>query len=153
MTTTEPLAAPAPSPAALPTVQDAFCPSRGGMASVGFLAGWIPVSCCSAGLVPAILTGFGVGSTYFSLNKTVFWGLGWTPILTLFSLVVVAAASYLMVRPAFARQPREVAWRTYRRTAGMTALAGGISFVFWMELVMPLLYIFGVPMGSLMQMR
>lgn len=145
------LAAPAPAPGIEPLtlLEERVCLNRGAIASVGFLAGWLPVTCCSMGLLPAVLTGLGLGTSYFAVGKTLLWGLGWTPILIAASLLIIAAASYLQLRPVFATQPRAVAWRAYRRTGLLTALVGGATFVLWMEVVMPVLYAAGVPMGAL----
>ncbi len=142
-------AQPQPQPVPRTGVQEGFCVNRGSIASLGFLAGWLPISCCSLGLVPAVLTGLGLGSAYFALNKTLLFGLGWTPIWGLLSVVLVMIASYFVIRPAFAHYSREVAIRSYWKTAGLMGLAAGITFILWMELVMPLLFILGVPMGAL----
>lgn len=138
-----------PQAAPRPVVREGFCANRGAIASMGFLAGWLPVNCCSVGLVPAIASGLGLGSGYFALNKTLFFGLGWTPVWALIGLGFVLVASRVMTRRAFVSLPREIAVRSYWRTAGLTALAAGLTFIAWTELVMPLMYMFGVPMGSL----
>ncbi len=138
-----------PQPVPVTGVQEGFCVNRGAIASVGFIAGWLPINCCSLGLVPAVFTGLGFGSAYFALGKTVLFGLGWTPIWALFSVVLVLVASYFVARPAFATYSREVAVRSYWKTAGLVGLAAGISFILWMELIMPLLFLLGVPMGAL----
>jgi hypothetical protein len=138
-----------PQPAPQTGVQEGYCVNRGAVMSIGFLAGWLPVTCCSIGVVPAIFTGLGVGSAYFAAGKGLFFGLGWTPILALLSVVIVLASSYFIVRPAYARYSREVATRSYWRTAGIMALVGGVTFILWMELIMPLLFLLGVPMGAL----
>jgi hypothetical protein len=130
-------------------VQEGFCVNRGTIASVGFLAGWLPVNCCSLGLVPAVLSGFGLGSAYFAAGKTLLFGLGWTPIWGLVSIALILAVSYFVVRPTFAAYPRDIAMRAYWRTVGYMGLAAGITFVAWMELIMPILFILGVPMGFL----
>ncbi len=138
-----------PQPVPLPGVQEGFCVNRGAVASIGFFAGWLPVTCCSIGLVPAVLTGLGLGSAYFAVGKTLLFGLGWTPILALFSIAIVLIASYFVVRPAFASYSREVATRSYWRTAALMGLVAGVTFILWMELIMPLLFLLGVPMGAL----
>src|SRR5947209_2570418 len=137
---------PQPQPVPLTGVQEGFCANRGAIASLGFLAGWLPVNCCSLGLVPALLSGLGFGSAYFALGNTVLFGLGWTPIWALVSVILVLIASYFVARPAFVNYSREVANRSYWRTAGFMGLAAGITFILWTELVMPLLFVFGVPM-------
>ncbi|GAC1350472.1 MAG: hypothetical protein NVSMB27_33310 [Ktedonobacteraceae bacterium] len=141
---------PQPQPVPLTGVQEGFCANRGAIASIGFLAGWLPVTCCSIGVVPAVLTGFGLGTAYFAMGKTMLFGLGWTPLLALVSVAIVLAASYFVARPAFTGgYPRGVAVRSYWKTAGYMALAAGIAFILWMELIMPLLFLLGVPMGAL----
>ncbi|GAC1342176.1 MAG: hypothetical protein NVSMB27_00700 [Ktedonobacteraceae bacterium] len=140
---------PQPQPAPRTGVQEGFCVNRGALASLGFLAGWLPVNCCSIGLVPAILSGLGVGSAYFAAGNTLLFGLGWTPIWGLVSIAIVLIASYFMVRPAFAHYSRDVAIRSYWKTAGLMGLAAGITFILWTELVMPILFTLGVPMGAL----
>jgi|SRR5579884_155352 hypothetical protein len=138
-----------PQPVPVTGVQEGFCVNRGTIASVGFIAGWLPISCCSIGLVPAVFTGLGFGTAYFALGKTLLFGLGWTPIWGLVSVALVLVASYFIARPAFATYSREVAVRSYWKTADLMGLAAGISFILWMELIMPLLFLFGVPMGAL----
>lgn len=140
---------PQPQPIQATGVQEGFCTNHGAIASIGFFAGWLPVSCCSLGLVPALLSGLGVGSAYFAMGNTIFFGLGWTPVWALVSIVLVLIASYFIVRPAFAHYSREVVVRSYWRTAGLMGLAAGITFILWTEVVMPLLFIWGVPMGAL----
>ena len=140
---------PQPQPIPLTGVQEGYCVNRGAVMSIGFLAGWLPVTCCSIGVVPAILTGLGVGSAYFAAGNGMFFGLGWTPILALVSVAIVLVSSYFIVRPARATYSREVVTRSYWRTAGIMALVGGVTFILWMELIMPLLFILGVPMGAL----
>lgn len=142
---------PQPQPQPIPKtgVQEGFCVNRGTIASVGFLAGWLPVNCCTLGLVPAVLSGLGLGSAYFAAGKTLLFGLGWMPIWGLVSVALILAVSYFVVRPAFATYPRDMAVRAYWRTAGYMGLAAGITFVAWMELIMPILFILGVPMGVL----
>ena len=130
-------------------VQEGYCVNRGAVVSIGFFAGWLPVTCCSIGVVPALFTGFGVGSAYFAAGKGLFFGLGWTPVLALVSVAIVLVSSYFIVRPAFASYSREVAIRSFWRTAGIMALVGGITFILWMELIMPILFLLGVPMGAL----
>lgn len=138
-----------PGVAPLTLVEDKVCLNRGAMAATGFLAGWIPVTCCSMGIVPAVLSGLGLGTSYFAIGNTLLWGLGWMPILVLASLLMVAAVSYVQLRHVFSTQPRSVAWRAYRRTTALTTIIAGVTFVVWMEIVMPVLYALGVPMGSL----
>lgn len=138
-----------PQPVPVTGVQEGFCVNRGTIASIGFIAGWLPISCCSIGLVSAVFTGLGFGTAYFALGKTLLFGLGWTPIWGLVSVALVLIASYFIARPAFAIYSREVAVRSYWKTAGLMGLAAGISFILWMELIMPLLFLFGVPMGAL----
>jgi hypothetical protein len=140
---------PQPQPAPRTEVQEGFCVNRGALVSIGFLAGWLPVSCCSLGLVPALLSGLGVGTAYFAMGNTLLFGLGWTPIWGLVSIAIVLLASYFMVRPAFARYSRDVAMRSFWKTAGLMGLAAGITFILWTELVMPVLFSLGVPMGAL----
>ncbi len=140
---------PQPQPIPRTGIQEGFCANRGAIASLGFLAGWLPVNCCSIGLVPAVLSGLGFGSAYFALGKTVLFGLGWTPIWAAISIVLILIATYFMVRPVFTHFSRDVATRTYWRTAGLMGLAAGITFILWTELVMPLLFVWGVPMGAL----
>jgi hypothetical protein len=53
------------------------------------------------------------------------------------------------VRPAFATHSREVVTRAYWRTAGYMGLVAGLTFILWMELIMPILFLIGVPMGAL----
>lgn len=138
-----------PQPIPRTGIQEGFCANRGAIASLGFLAGWLPVNCCSIGLVPAVLSGLGFGSAYFALGSTVLFGLGWTPIWAAISIVLVLIATYFVVRPVFTHYSRDVARRTYWRTAGLMGLAAGITFILWTELVMPLLFVWGVPMGAL----
>jgi|GEM_PF-6818179 len=142
---------PQPKPQAVPRteMQEGFCANRGAITSLGFLAGWLPVNCCSLGLVPAILGGFGLATGYFALGNTILFGLGWTPIWALVSIVIVLIASYFITRPAFVGYSREVAVRSYWRTAGLMGLAAGITFILWTELVMPIMFTLGVPMGAL----
>src|SRR5579859_7659075 len=104
---------PQPQPAPRTGVQEGFCVNRGALVSLGFLAGWLPVSCCSLGLVPALLSGLGVGTAYFAMGNTLLFGLGWTPIWGLVSIAIELLASYFMVRPAFARYSRDVAMRSF----------------------------------------
>ena len=141
----QPQAQPAPQTG----VQEGYCVNRGALMSIGFLAGWLPVTCCSIGVVPAIFTGLGVGSAYFAAGNGMFFGLGWTPVLGLVSVAIVLIASYIIVRPAYAGYSREVANRSYWRTVGIMALVGGVTFILFMELVMPILFILGLPMGAL----
>jgi hypothetical protein len=141
-----------PQPVPVTGVQEGYCVNRGTIASWGFLAGWLPVNCCTLGLVPAVLSGLGLGSAFFAANKTILFGLGWMPIMGLVSVALILVVSYFVVRPAFATYPREVAIRSYWRTAGYIGLAAGITFVLWMELIMPLLFLLGVPMGALSRM-
>lgn len=138
-----------PQPVPLTGIQEGFCVNQGAVMSIGFFVGWLPVTCCSIGVVPAIFTGLGVGSAYFAAGNGMFFGLGWTPILALVSAAIVLIASYFIVRPAFAGYSREVAVRSYWRTAGIMGLVGGVTFILWMELIMPILFILGVPMGAL----
>lgn len=140
-----------PQPQFLPRagVQEGPQLNRGACASVGFLAGWLPVNCCSLGLVPAILSGLGIGTAYFATGKTILFGLGWTPIWAAVSVIFILGVSRLVARPAFATHSREIAVRNYWRTAGYMGLAAGITFIVWTELVMPLLFVLGVPMGAL----
>lgn len=138
-----------PQPMQRTEVQEGFCANRGAIASMGFLAGWLPISCCSIGLVPAIFTGLGFGTAYFALGNTLLFGLGWTPIWALFSVILVLIASYFVVRPAFTHYSREIAIHSYWRTAALMGLIAGITFILWMELIMPLLFLLGVPMGAL----
>lgn len=141
---------PQPQPVPYTGVQEGFCANRGAIASIGFLAGWLPVTCCTIGVVPAVFTGLGVGTAYFAVGNTMFFGLGWTPILALVSVAIVLAASYFVARPAFrGGYSREVAVRAYWKTAGYMGLAAGIAFILLMELIMPLLFLLGVPMGAL----
>lgn len=138
-----------PQPTRLPAVQEGLRVNRGACAAGGALAGWIPLSCCSIGPVGAIATGMGFGTAYFAANNTLFFGLGWTPIWALVMAGFVLVASYVVARPAFANYPRDVATRHFWRTAGFMGLAGGITFILWMEVIMPILFIGGVPMGAL----
>ena len=142
---------PQPQPQPLPRtgVQEGLCVNRGAIASMGFLAGWLPINCCSIGLVPAVFSGLGFGTAYFALGNTMLLGLGWTPIWAVISIALVMIASYFLTRRAFATHSREVATRFYWRTSGLMLLAAGLSFIIWMELIMPLLFISGVPMGAL----
>lgn len=140
---------PQPQPVPVTGVQEGFCANRGAIASLGFLAGWLPVNCCSIGLVPAVLSGLGFGTAYFAMGKTILFGLGWTPIWALASIIIVLIASYFVARPAFVHYSREVAIHSYWKTAGLMGLAAGITFILWTELVMPLLFVWGVPMGAL----
>ena len=140
---------PEPQPIPGTGVQEGFSANRGAIASIGFFAGWLPVSCCSLGLLPAILSGLGVGTAYFAMGNTILFGLGWTPIWALVSIGLILIASYFVVRPAFAHYSREVVVRSYWRTAGFMGLTAGITFILWTEVVMPLLFIWGVPMGAL----
>lgn len=137
-----------PQPQRITEVQEGFCANRGAIASIGFLAGWLPVNCCSLGLVPAVLSGLGFGTAYFALGNTILFGLGWTPIWAVVSIAIVLIASYFVTRPAFAHYPREVARRSFLRTAGLMGLMAGVTFILWTEVVMPLLFIWGVPMGA-----
>ncbi len=138
-----------PQPVPRTGMQEGFCANRGSIASMGFLAGWLPINCCTLGLVPAVFSGLGLGSVYFALGNTMLFGLGWTPIWAVASIVIVLIASYFVARPAFTHYSREVAVRSYWKTAGLMGLTAGLSFILWMELVMPLLFILGVPMGAL----
>ncbi len=140
---------PQPQPVPRTGVQEGFCANRGAIASLGFLAGWLPVNCCSLGLVPALLSGLGLGTAYFAVGNNLLFGLGWTPIWALVSIVLVLIASYFVARPAFAGYSREVAIHSYWKTAGLMGLAAGITFILWTELVMPVMFSAGVPMGAL----
>ena len=139
----------------LPRIQLREVPSvnRGACASVGFFAGWLPLTCCSLGILPAVLAGFGLATGYFALDKTILWGFGMMPILVLVSAAIILGSSYLVARPVFATHSRDVAVRHFKRTAGFMALAAGVTYIAWMELVMPLLFLFGVPMGALFGRR
>ena len=138
-----------PRSAPVTTIQEDFQANAGAVASIGFFAGWLPVTCCSVGLVPAILTGSGLGTAYFAAGNGLLFGLGWTGVLALVSVGIILVASLVIVRPAFARLPREVAVRSYWRTAGRIGLVGGLTFIVWMEVIMPVLYALGMPMGAL----
>jgi len=140
---------PRPQPAQRIELQEVPRLNRGAVASVGFLAGWTPVICCSIGVVPAIFTGLGLGSAFFAVDRSMLWGFGMEPVLVLASALLILAASYVVTRPAFATYPRAIAMRSFRRTVGYMALAAGITFIIWMQVVMPLLFVIGVPMGAL----
>jgi len=105
--------------------------------------------CCSIGIVPAILTGLGFGTTYFAIDRYVLWGFGWTPVLAAISAVLILGTSYLLVRPMFARYGAKVARPLFWRTAGYSTLAAGVTFMLWMQVVIPAMYAGGVPMGAL----
>ncbi len=128
-------------------VQEGFCANRGAIASIGFLAGWVSFNCPIIGLMPVVLTGLGFGSAYVALDKTLLFGLGWAPIWALFAVVVVLVASYFVARPAFTHYSREVAIHSYWKTAGLMGLTAGLSFILWWQLILPLVFILGVPMG------
>lgn len=142
---------PRPEPRSLPRtgVQDAPQLKRGAIASIAFLTGWLPISCCSLGLTPAIMTGLGLGTAYFAMGNHLMFGLGWTPVWALVAIGIVLIASLVLSRPVFAAYPREVSTRYYWRTAGYMLLASGLVFILWMEVIMPVLFILGVPMGAL----
>lgn len=127
--------------------------NRGACACVGMAAGWLPVMCCSIGLVPAILTGLGLGTAYFAIDKGVLWGFGWTPVLAGASAILILSASYLLARPVFSRYGAEIAKPMFWRTAGYMTLAAGVTFMLWMQVVIPLMYSIGVPMGALFRGR
>lgn len=130
-------------------VREGLLVDRGACACVGALAGTIPVMCCSIGLVPAILTGLGLGTAYFAIDKQIIWGFGWTPVLSLAAAILILAASYLLARPVFASHGSAIARPMFWRTAGYMALAAGITFMLWMQVIIPLMFIAGVPMGAL----
>ena len=140
-----------PQPRSLPRtgLREAPALKRGSIASMAFLAGWLPINCCSLGLTPAVITGLGLGTGYYAIGKNLFFGLGWTPVLAFVAIGGVLLASLVISRPVFAAYPREVSSRYYWRTAGYMLLASGLVFILWMEVIMPLLFILGVPMGSL----
>ena len=98
--------------------------------------------------MPVVVAGLGFGSAYAALDKTLLFGLGWAPILALFSVVVVLVASYFVARPAFTHYSREVAIRSYWKTAGLMGLTAGLTFILWWQLILPLVFILGVPMGG-----
>src|SRR5579859_6526595 len=114
-----------PEPRTLPKtgVQDVPQLKRGAIASTAFLAGWLPINCCSLGLTPAVATGLGLGTAYFAIGKNLMFGLGWTPVWALVSIAIVLLTSLVISRPVFAAYPREVSARYYWRTAGYMLLA------------------------------
>lgn len=136
----------APSPTRQPLVQQGGgCPNRSAASTVGFLSGWVAAGVCDFGIIPAALTGFGVGGSY--VGSSVLWGLGWVPVVGVFAAAMVLGFSYLICRRAWATLPREIAVRTYWSTVRTTAFAGGISFVLWILLGMSIIY--GVGGGAM----
>lgn len=116
-------------------------PNRGAAVSWGFFSGWFAVGVCDFGIMPGILTGFGAGSAYMS--SRILWGLGWAPVVGLFSLALVFGASYLLTRRVFATYPRDIALQRYWRVVRTTAFAAGLSFVAWTVLGMTIIYAVG----------
>lgn len=131
-----------PQPALRQEVQEGFsCPNRGAAASWGFFSGWLAAGVCEMGIVPALLTGLGIGGGY--TTSTILGGLGWTPVVGLFAVALIFGVSYLLTRRVFATHPREVALRSYWQVVRTTAFAGGISFFAWILLGMTVIYAAG----------
>jgi hypothetical protein len=144
-----PQSRPQPQPAPRTGLREGPRINRGACACVGALAGWMPVVCCSIGIVPAILTGLGLGTAYFAIGKYVLWGFGWTPTLAAGSAILILGASYLLVRPVFRRYGAEVAKPIFWRTVGYSTLGAGVTFMLWMQVIIPGMYAAGLPMGAL----
>lgn len=129
----------APQPATGPEFQDAILyPPRGAAASLGFFSGWFAVGVCDFGILPAALSGLGVGSAY--IDTKMLGGLGWSPVVGLFSIALIFGVSYLLTRRVFATRPREVAVKAYWRVVRTTAWSAGFAFVAWTVLAMTVIY-------------
>ena len=137
-----PLGVAAPQPGLGQELQEGIIyPPRGGAVSWGFLSGWLAAGVCDFGIVPGVLSGFGMGSAY--ANSTILGGMGWTPVVGVFAIALVFGVSYLLTRRVFATRPREVALQTYWRVVRTTSWAAGISFVAWTVLGMTIIYAVG----------
>lgn len=137
-----PLAVTLPRPAPHPHVQEGvLCPNRAAATSLGFFSGWLAAGVCELGIVPAVLTGFGVGSGYMS--STILGGLGWVPVVGAVSVALVFALSYVLARGVFVTRPREIAVRSYWQVVRTMAFAAGVSFVAWVVLGMSVIYALG----------
>jgi hypothetical protein len=109
--------------------------------AVGAVLGGAAVGCCSVGIASGIAVALGVNAGFFSLNEIS--PVGDRPILFLAALVVTIAVALLVARRQTQAMPGAVARQVVRRTIGVAAVAVAGSWFVMMQLVIPVMFIFG----------
>lgn len=108
----------------------------------GAIGGGVVVGCCSIGVLGAIFTGIGFGSTFFALDTAS--PAGSRPILLIGGLLVAALATWAFMRRRVAGLPQPVARAAMRRSVGISVFSGVASYFVIMQVVIPLLFVFGM---------
>lgn len=124
-----------------------LCPNRGAAVSMGFFSGWFAASICEVGIIPALLAGFGVSSGF--VGSQILGGLGWYPVVGIFSVALMLGFAYLQTRRYFGTAPRPIAMRAFWSTSRTMFFSAGIAFFGWTLLMMTVVYAIG---GGAMKM-
>lgn len=111
-------------------------------ATCGVIGGGAVVGCCSVGILSAVFTGFGAGSTFFALGNAT--PVGDRLFLMLAGLVVALAATWVYMRRRVQGLPEPVAKAAVRRSLGIALFSGVATYFVVMQIVIPLLFLGGV---------
>lgn len=108
-------------------------------ATCGAVGGATVVGCCSVGVLGAVFTGLGAGTTFFALGSLT--PVGDRPILLVGGLLLAALATWAFMRRRVAGLPQPVARAAMRRSLGVTVFSGMAAYFVVMQIVIPLLFL------------
>lgn len=87
----------------------------------------------------------GLNALFFALDKVS--PVGTRPVLVGIGLLLTLTLTWVLTLPQRRGLPAEVGRRLFWRSARVALFAGAATYFVLMQVVMPLLFLFGVPMG------
>lgn len=88
----------------------------------------------------------GLNAALFALDKVS--PIGMRPVLVLIGLILTLALTWALMRRRVRGLPDEVARNVMRRAAIVAVFTGALTYFVMMQIVMPMMFLFGFDMGA-----
>ena len=88
----------------------------------------------------------GINAAFFALDKVS--PVGSRPVLVLIGLVITLVLTWILMRRRVRGLPSEVARSVMKRAVAVALFSGALTYFVLMQIVMPLLFLFGFSMGA-----
>ena len=87
----------------------------------------------------------GINAALFAIDQVS--PIGLQPVLVLIGLVLTLALTWVLMRRRVRGLPSEVARGLMRRAVIVALFSGALTYFVFMQLVMPIMFLFGIDMG------
>lgn len=88
----------------------------------------------------------GINAALFALDKVS--PVGMRPVLVLIGLIITLALTWVLMRRRVRGLPKEVSRGVMRRGMIVAVFTGALTYFVMMQIVMPVLFLFGFDMGA-----